>query len=222
MVSYNFIAGSEIIKMLSELEIQLDFQISPKGFLVEFQQIDKGLVVQKNIDSAKISYSKTNEIARGILLLQTNFSKENFEIKQECAFKDFAFSVDMSRNAVMKTSALKDIVRHISLLGYNSLMLYTEDTIKVSGEEYFGYMRGALSPTEVKEIEDYCGIFGIELVPCIQTLAHINQITRYQNYEKITDVDDILLADDERTYELLDNIFKTISECYSSKKINIG
>ena len=36
------------------------------------------------------------------------------------------------------------------------------------------------------------------------------------------DCDDIMLVDDERTYELIDHMFATLSECFSSKKIHIG
>ena len=60
-----------------------------------------------------------------------------------------------------------------------------EDTIQVEEEPYFGYMRGALTCEELKEADAYAEIFGIELRPFIQTLAHLNQIVRYEEYQKI-------------------------------------
>ena len=42
--------------------------------------------------------------------------------------------VDCSRNAVMNLTALKRFVKVISALGYDTLMLYTEDTYEVDGE----------------------------------------------------------------------------------------
>lgn len=41
-------------------------------------------------------------------------------------------------------------------------------------------------------------------------------------YDEINDCDNILLADEEKTYRLIDDMLSTLSECFSSKKIHIG
>lgn len=131
--------------------------------------------------------------------------------------------VDCSRNAVMNPTALKRFVKVISALGYNTLMLYTEDTYEVDGEPYFGHQRGRYSKAELKEADAFCRENGIELIPCIQTLAHLNAMFKWVNrYGAINDTADILLADDDRTYELIDKIFATLSECFTTRKIHIG
>ena len=131
--------------------------------------------------------------------------------------------VDCSRNAVMNPTALKRFVKVISALGYDTLMLYTEDTYEVDGEPYFGHQRGRYSKAELKEADEYCRENGIELIPCIQTLAHLNAMFKWANrYGAINDTADILLADDDRTYELIDKIFATLSECFTTRKIHIG
>ena len=131
--------------------------------------------------------------------------------------------VDCSRNAVMNPTALKRFVKVISTLGYDTLMLYTEDTYEVNGEPYFGHQRGRYSKAELKEADAFCRENGIELIPCIQTLAHLNAMFKWVNrYGAINDTADILLADDDRTYELIDKIFATLSECFTTRKIHIG
>lgn len=131
--------------------------------------------------------------------------------------------VDCSRNAVMNPTALKRFVKVISALGYDTLMLYTEDTYEVDGEPYFGHQRGRFSKAELKEADAFCRENGIELIPCIQTLAHLNAMFKWVNrYGAINDTADILLADDDRTYELIDKIFATLSECFTTRKIHIG
>ncbi len=131
--------------------------------------------------------------------------------------------VDCSRNAVMNPTALKRFVKVISTLGYDTLMLYTEDTYEVDGEPYFGHQRGRYSKAELKEADAFCRENGIELIPCIQTLAHLNAMFKWVNrYGAINDTADILLADDDRTYELIDKIFATLSECFTTRKIHIG
>ena len=60
----------------------------------------------------------------------------------ETAFRRFGTMIDCSRNAVMNTSAVKRWIDVTAGMGYNTLMLYTEDTYEVNNQPYFGYMRG--------------------------------------------------------------------------------
>lgn len=137
--------------------------------------------------------------------------------------KTLGVMLDCSRNAVMNIDFLKKYIKIIADMGYNALMLYTEDTFEVDNEPFFGRFRGRYSKEELKEINRYCLENNIELIPCIQTLAHLNAIFKWrEEYDKINDCDDILLIDDERTYTLIDNMFSSISQCFTSKKIHIG
>ena len=137
--------------------------------------------------------------------------------------KYFGIMLDCSRNGVMNMQGLKKFIDTIHSFGYNMLQLYTEDTFEVDNEPYFGYLRGGYTKAELKEIDAYCKEKGVDLIPCIQTLAHLNQMFRWGNeYGCINDVNDILLVDDERTYTLIENIIKTVRECFSSDVLHIG
>ncbi len=131
--------------------------------------------------------------------------------------------IDCSRNAVMSVKAIKAYVDLLKKMGYDTLMLYTEDTYEVNNEPYFGFMRGRYTKAEIKEIDAYCRAHGVELIPCIQTLAHFNAIFHASDkYDAIRDCDDILLIEDDRTHQLLENIFDTLAECFTSRKVHIG
>lgn len=134
--------------------------------------------------------------------------------------KTLGVMIDMSRNAVMSIDGLKRFLPLLRKMGYNTVMLYTEDTYEVDDEPYFGYMRGRYTKKEMKEIDCYAESLGISIIPCIQTLAHLNGVFRWGKYPK--DWDDILMIDDDRTYQLIDNMFKTLSECFKSRKIHVG
>ncbi len=136
--------------------------------------------------------------------------------------KTAGLMIDCSRNAVRKPEAVKRMADIMSRLGFNALLLYTEDTYEIEGEPYFGYLRGRYTKAELRDMDDYCAGLGIELIPCIQTLAHLNGIVRWREYEDITDVNDILLAGEEKTYKLIRKMFKTVSETFTSGKIHIG
>lgn len=131
--------------------------------------------------------------------------------------------LDCSRNAVLKVETVKHYADIIKKMGYNTLMLYTEDTYEIESQPYFGHLRGRYTKQELKEIDAYCLDIGIELIPCIQTLAHLATMFKWQKvYEDVNDVDGILLCGEEKTYELIDDMFSTISECFTTRKIHIG
>ena len=134
----------------------------------------------------------------------------------------FGVMLDMSRNAVMKVSEVKHLMDIVKKMGYNAVELYTEDTYEIEGEPFFGYMRGRYTADEIKEMNAYANSIGIELIPCVQTLAHFTTLVRHSTYSSIVDTADILLIDEEKTYELIDKIFKTLSQNFTSRKVNIG
>ncbi len=130
--------------------------------------------------------------------------------------------IDCSRDGVYTLDTLKDYLTLVSKMGYTYAMLYTEDVYELDDEPYFGYLRGRYSKKELIELDEFAKSINLELVPCIQTLAHLGGITRWQEYKPYTDIDNILLAGDERTYALIDKMFKACSECFTSRRINIG
>ncbi|MBQ8410066.1 MAG: beta-N-acetylhexosaminidase [Clostridia bacterium] len=135
-------------------------------------------------------------------------------------FKTFGVMLDMSRNAVMTVDALKKYMQMIRKMGYNALLLYCEDTYEVEGEPYFGYMRGKYSVAEMKEIDTFAQSLKMEVIPCIQTLSHLETTIRWNQFP--TDNPRTLLVGEERCYQLIDNMFATLSKCFTSKRIHIG
>ena len=137
-------------------------------------------------------------------------------------YKHFGVMIDCSRNAVLKVGSVKKMIVLLQKMGYNTLELYTEDTYEVDGEPYFGYLRGRYSAEEIKEIDKYAARHGIELIPCIQTLAHFTNPVKLPRFNEITDVNDIFLIDEPKTYEFLERVFASLAENFTSRNVNIG
>lgn len=140
----------------------------------------------------------------------------------EHAFKTFGTMIDCSRNAVMTVDAVKRWIDLTAKLGFDSLHIYMEDTYEVDDNPYFGHLRGRYTKAELKEIDAYAAAHNIQIIPCIQTLAHVNALFHWPVYREIHDADDILLTGDERTYALLDRMFRTLHECLHTRIVNIG
>lgn len=140
----------------------------------------------------------------------------------EHTFKTFGTMLDCSRNAVMTAESVKRWIDLTAKLGCNTLHLYMEDTYEVDGQPYFGHLRGRYSKAELKQIDAYAAAHGMQVIPCIQTLAHVNALFHWPVYREIHDAADILLTGDERTYALVDGMFRTLRECLRTNIVNIG
>ena len=142
--------------------------------------------------------------------------------QEESAFEHLTYMVDCSRNAVPSVSFLKELLVSMALMGYDRLMLYTEDTYEIEGRPFFGWMRGRYTKEEIRELDEYATALGIELVPCIQTLAHLNAIFRWKAFNGVHDTADILSTGEEETYVLIEDMIRTWAETVRSRVINLG
>ena len=212
---------------VGELEQELEIEQSDTGFPVAVQKNGKGLRICFSSNKAVLAYEKEVEFYRGLGIIAEHLAAagdpaEREDVEEYACFEELSYMLDNSRNAVVNMCTLKKQIRQMALMGFHSLLLYTEDTYEIPGEPFWGYMRGRFTGEELKELDQYGRIFGIELVPCIQSLAHLNQIFQWDAYQEVRDISDILLCGEAKTYELLDKMIKRCSECFSSRKINIG
>jgi len=104
----------------------------------------------------------------------------------------------------------------------NTLMLYTEDTYEVKEYPYFGYMRGRYTEEELQECDQSAIKLGIEMIPCIQTLAHLREAIKWNYANSFKDTDDILFVDKPETYEFIEHCIKAASKPFKTKRIHIG
>lgn len=148
---------------------------------------------------------------------------KNFTFTIAKRIKDTGVMLDCARNAVIRPAQAKKMIALCALLGFNFFELYVEDCLEVDGEPYFGYMRGRFTQAEIKDLDAYAKIFGVELTLAIQTLAHLERLFfHWREYYAILDKRDVLLTDEPRTYELLENVIKTCRKCLTTNRLNIG
>ncbi len=137
-------------------------------------------------------------------------------------FDRLGVMIDQSRNAVMNVPAVKRMIDLLEKMDYQFLMLYTEDTYETDNQPYFGYQRGRFSKDELKELCTYGNAHHVELIPCIQTLAHLNALMRWPQYAELKDCHDILCVGEEKVYGLIEDMFRTLNECFTARTVHIG
>jgi hexosaminidase len=138
------------------------------------------------------------------------------------AFERVEAMVDLSRNAVYTLAEMKRFLCRLALMGYTGCQMYMEDTYELPGYPYWGYMRGRYSTKELKELDDFAAGLGLELVPCIQTLAHLRTALRWNYIQPMRDTPDILMVGSEETEELLDAVLGHLSRTFRSRRIHVG
>ena len=144
------------------------------------------------------------------------------ETEETTPFETLGAMFDCSRNKVFRLDWMKRTLVKLALMGYSMVMLYTEDTYLLPGEPFFGYMRGAYRMEELKELDAFAKTLGIELIGCIETLGHLEQILAYGEYAKVRDTASVLMVDAPETYQLIEKMILFWKEALSSRRIHIG
>ena len=182
---------------------------------------EEGLTVSRLDKQFTIKYQKTSDLFKALGLISL-YGNEITQIHQRKRTESLGYLVDTARNAVPKPETLKELFIRLAAFGYDRVYFYCEDTMQIENEPFYGHLRGRYSFDELREIDAYAYELGIEVVPCIQTLAHLNCLFKWNEYAQCNDTADILLIDCDRTYQLINNIFSTISHCFRSKHVHIG
>jgi hexosaminidase len=135
----------------------LDMELSAGGFTVEaVKGWEDSLELHKDGHEVKITYSKPVHFFRALSLLKENEYASNLYINEHQQFDTCGAMFDVSQgNAVIKLDSLKKLIRKMALMGFDMIMVYTEDSYAIEGEPYFGYMRGKYSQEELKAVDDY-------------------------------------------------------------------
>ena len=157
-----------------------------------------------------------------MLIYAVRTGKKQYDVTERPLFKTNGAMADMSRNPVMNVPTVKAMLRKMAMMGHNTYMLYTEDTYEIEGRPYFGYMRGRYTKAELKELDAYARELGIEMIPCVQTLGHLAAHLRWRAASAYRDTPGVMLVGAEATYALIDDILKTVSECFTTRRVHVG
>ncbi len=211
---------AEFVPMLRHLEEEYPVRASGRGLQLEFVK-KPGDGIRSKVERVPGGYRITcnglSGAARGIGSALAGLTGQ----EQTC-FRSFGIMLDCSRGAVMTVPGVKRWLRRLALMGYNLVMLYAEETYKLEGETYFGYLRGAYTLEELQEIDAYAADLGVEMVGCIQVLGHMASLLQWPGYGKVRDTAAVLLTDAEETKKLIAKMIAFWSKAFRSRRLHVG
>jgi len=140
------------------------------------------------------------------------------------ALKIRGIAEDISRGQAPTLENLKKLIRFLSECKLNTLMLYLEDMFVFFNHPHIGMQRGALTPREVHEIQQFAQQYHVEIIPIFQTLGHFENILiqpYYQHLAEFPGASTLNCASPE-TYSFLASLFAEIAPAFHSKYFHIG
>src|SRR5258706_1275205 len=203
---------------------KLGLELAPDGLPIRVEKNSKGIEVELQDGCGAIRFAERIHFFRALgLFVEAAQRADQFKLEEKPQFTTIGVMADMSRNAVLTVDSIRTLLREMAIMGLNTLMLYTEDTYTIEAEPYFGYMRGRYTSQELEACADYAEALGIEIIPCIQTLAHLEQFLKWSaGGRDFVDTNGVLLVGSDATYQLIEKMIESISVPLRSKRIHIG
>lgn len=221
MKKIHYIGEAKFLPGMARIEKQLGFTLAEDGYEIACAQAGIGITVEICGKKAKVSYGKDCLFFRAFSLACQYVDGEDRTIQVNNQFRRYGTMQNTSSH-VMSVKGVKDLLVQHALMGYDYLELYTEVCYEVPEEPYFGYMKGRFTQAELKELAQFGDMMFVELVPCIQTLGHMADLFKWGPYGEVFDIHNTLLVDYERTYELIERMLRSLKECYTTTRINLG
>ena len=201
----------------------LGLSAAPEGIVLTGGSRETGLALARTETGWQLDTAGLAGFVRGLgLLAQHRDAAPGWVYEEQPWARSLGVMVDCSRNGVPAPAALERLFVRLALMGYNTVQLYTEDTYTIPEQPYFGYLRGAYTREELRALDDFAAALGMELVPCVQTLAHLAQPLRWQPFAPLWDCDDILLCEAPETEAFLEQMFASLADTFRSRRVNIG
>jgi len=213
----------EILVGLQEImqEYPDRFASEADAIALRFQKEGTGLSVKKG-DDFRVCYDRKTDAFRALGRLMGEAEDDRNDFAETPQLDMAGVMIDVSRNGVLRPDTFRALLRRFALMGLNMAILYSEDTYEIPDEPFFGYLRGRYTHDEMKAFDDYADALGIEMFPCIQALAHLEQILQWPAYAEYRDTKGILIADEEKTYALIEKMITAASAPFRSRRIHIG
>ena len=158
------------------------------------------------------------------------------DIDDAPTYANRGYMLDVSRGRVPTMDTLRALVDRLALYKINQLQLYMENCLRLDGLEEIWSQTDPFTPEDILELDSYCDIRGIELVPCIATFGHLYDLLRSDSFGKYREMDNgpgetftwyqrmrhhIINVSDPGSYTLIKGILDQYMPLFRSNKINI-
>jgi hypothetical protein len=136
-------------------------------------------------------------------------------------FKIRAWQDDISRGPIVSMDYLKRLIPQLAECKLNAFSLYTEHTFKTKCHPDIA-PSDAFTAEEIKELEDLCKPYHIQIIGNQQCFGHFEEILCNPFYNHLADTKWNLNPAKEETYKFLEDHLNEVAKAYKSPYFNIN
>ena len=148
-----------------------------------------------------------------------------------------SYMLDISRDKVPTMGTLKQLVEILEKFNYNQLQLYTEHTFAYSKHEAVWKDASPMTADEVRELDLFCAMHGIDLVPNQNSFGHLERWLVRPEYNHLAELPrggaplpwggfkkdpTTLCPTDPASLEFLAGLYDELLPNFESRLFNIG
>ena len=136
-------------------------------------------------------------------------------------FKIRAWQDDISRGPIVSMDYLKRLIPQMAECKLNAFSLYTEHTFKTKCHPDIA-PTDAFTAEEIKELEDFCKPYHIQIIGNQQCFGHFEEILCNPFYSDLADTKWNLNPAKEESYKFLEDHLREVAKAYKSPYFNIN
>ena len=156
------------------------------------------------------------------------------KIQDQPSLTERGYMLDISRNKIPTMKTMKEMVRSLAALRYNSLQLYMEHTYAFSAHERVWAGYSPFTSEEIMELDSFCNEHFIELVPNLNSFGHLERWLRHAEYRDLAECNPPyiypptgtpmqgVLHPGKKALEFIDSLYREFLPNFTSRKLNIG
>ena len=148
-----------------------------------------------------------------------------------------SYMLDISRDKVPTMGTLKQLVEILEKFNYNQLQLYTEHTFAYSKHEAVWKDASPMTAQEIRELDLFCAMHGIDLVPNQNSFGHLERWLVKPEYNHLAELPrggaplpwggfkkdpTTLCPTDPASLEFLAGLYDELLPNFESRLFNIG
>ncbi len=144
--------------------------------------------------------------------------------------------LDISRDKIPTMRSLRATIDWLASVKINEIQLYMEHTFAYRRHRQVWRRASPLTAAEVRELDAYCRDRSIELVPCQNTLGHMERWLKHPRYAPLAEATgpwrspfgdvrttrSTLNPTDRRSLALVRALLDELIPCFSSRRVNVN
>ncbi|MFX0177217.1 MAG: family 20 glycosylhydrolase, partial [Candidatus Hodarchaeota archaeon] len=207
-------------------KIQIQYLLTINNQEVYNLEITDGNIIIFSIHEQGLFYGLQTliQLLKNAYILHNELFLHNIKIRDNPDLKIRGIAQDISRGQVFTIENAKRYIKIISHYKMNFYCVYIEDMFAHPKHPSVGKNRGALTKTEIEEIDRFAKERFINFVPIFECLGHVDNLLTHKEYEQLGEYPgaQCLNISNPEIYNFLEDYISELTNAFSSSYFHIG